>query len=243
MGIITDVQLLLNDSGVFWPATQVLDAINEGQFWVWTKTKWSRTNKVLTLTRGLDIISLPEDILIPGWIEGEAPGDGGQFFHFRCFPTTQRNLEHHLRTWRGAPLGQPLFFTIWDATHLRIFPRPKQDYSYAVWGIGWPTEVTTDVVLGGPSIYTLAVKNYAVGLLLEATRPDLADYYYALAEKSIAEWRRTLRNQQSHNIRRLRPGAISISGGPYTTLTPPGRFDLQQGGAITALPTYYPLEN
>src|SRR5262249_15627862 len=146
----------------------------------------------------------------------------------RMFPTTQRELEHFLRTWRGAGLDQPSYFSIWDATHLRIFPRPDKTYTYTVWGIGWPTEITDTVTaLTGPPNYVLAVKHYSVALLLEATRPDLADTYYELAGSQIDLFRRQLRNQQSHNIRRLVPAR---------------RLDIQHSGTIRELPTYYPLE-
>ena len=228
MSIVTDVQIILNDSGVFWPTAQLLDAVNEAQFWAFTRTKWARSSASLPLLPGQDIVPLPSSILIPGWIEGTIPNNSGGTAVMRMFPTTQRELEHFLRTWRGAGLAQPSYFSIWDATHLRIFPRPDTTYTYTVWGIGWPNEIVdTTTALKGPPNYVLAVKHYAAGLLLEATRPDLADVYYGLADGQIESFRKQLRNQQSHNIRRLVPAR---------------RLDLQQSGVVRELPTYYPLE-
>jgi hypothetical protein len=226
--IVADVQLILNDTGVFWPTQQVLDAVNEAQFWVHCKTKWQRTSASLSLVQGVDIVPIPSSILIPGWLEGSVNLPQGGTYLMRMFPTSQRELEHFLRTWRGAQEQQPTNFAIWDATHFRVFPKPDQSYTYTVWGVGWPIEITSSSqTLSGPTQLYLAVKHYSVGLLLEATRPDLADQFYGIAEQDTQNFLRQLRNQQSHNIRRLRPGK---------------RFDLQQAGIIRELPTYYPLE-
>lgn len=229
MSIVSDVQLILNDTGTFWTLPQVLDSINEAQFWIFAKTKWSRISSPLVMHAGQDIIQIPPTILIPGWIEGTIQNNNPESSSvMRMFPTTQRELENFLRTWRGAGLAQPSYFSIWDSTHLRIFPRPDQDYTYTVWGIGFPIEILDNTTtITGPSLYVLGVKHYSVGLLLEATRPDLADQYYKLADQNVLDFRRQLRNQQSHNIRRLRIGR---------------RLDIQQSGTIRELPVYYPLE-
>lgn len=243
MGIISQVQILLNDNGVFWPFLQVLDAVNEAQLWAYAQTKWQRTPFSLSLVAGTDLFTLPTGVVIPGWIETAIPStDGLTTSHTRGFPTTQRELEHFLRTWRGQQPDVPRYFVIWDAYTLRLFPRPDKAYNYTLWGVSYPTEITSDVTLGGPELYQLAVQNMAAALLFEATRPDLADVYMGMAEEQIVKVKVQLRNQQSHNIRRLRPGSVSISGGRLSTPNNAGRFDLQQGGSIAALPTYYPLE-
>jgi hypothetical protein len=231
MSIVSQVQILLNDTGVFWPVPNVLDAINEAQLWVFAQTKWARVGVPLNVTVGQDIVPIPSQLLITGWIEGTKTvntGNATLITSVRFFPTTQRELEHFLRTWRGHGLEEPGYFVLWDASHFRLFPRPDQAYTFTIWGIGYPTEIvdiTSDIV--GPPNYVQAIQNYTVALLLEATRPDLADVYMQIAEDQIIAFRKQLRNHQSHNIRRLRPGK---------------RFDLQQSGTIRELPTYYPLE-
>ena len=220
MNIITTLQALLNDSGVFWPVQNLLDAINEAQLIIFAKTKWARISQPLLLQPNDDLVTIPTTILIPQWIE-----DGKD----RYFASTHRELEHWLRTWRNQPPAKPQYFILWDAFHFRVSPRPDATYAYTLWGIGYPTEITVvSPNILGPNNYTQAVVNYAAGLLLEFTRPDLADIYMAQATQQISDFKRHLRNYQSHNIRRFRPGT---------------RFDLQQSGDIRQLPTYYPVEN
>jgi len=244
MSIVSQVQVLLNDTGVFWPMEFVLDAINQAQLWAFAQTKWQRKSWQLQLVTGTDLFALPGDVLIPGWIETVVPLTGGEVSTTRGFPTTHRELEHNIRTWRSSGLDAPKYFVIWDAFTLRLFPRPDKAYTYNLWGVGYPTEILdTTTFIAGPPQYVLAIQNMAASILFEATRPDLADIYMKTAQDQIQNFKVRLRNQQSHNIRRLRPGTVSISGGNLFTPNNAGRFDLQQGGSIVALPTYYPLES
>lgn len=229
MSIVTQVQTVLNDNGVFWPQAQLFDAINEAQMWVYAQTKWQRIPATLNVTQAQDLVIIPPSLLIPGWVEGTRTNIDNSTTIVRFFPTTQRELEHFLRTWRGQQLDQPGYFSLWDAFHFRLFPRPDKAYTYTIWGIGYPSEITNSVQdVVGPPNYVLAVRNFSVGLLLEATRPDLAEVFMGRAEDLILAFKKQLRNQQSHNIRYLRPGS---------------RFDNQQGGQIRELPTFYPLES
>lgn len=230
------IQLMLNDVGVFWPQQQIFDALNEAQLAVYAETKWATTTASLALASGVDIIPIPDSILIPRWIEGTNLNFQPPVVK-RFFPTTQRQLEHFLRTWRGDNTGQPIFFSLWDATHWRVFPRPDGSgggvggaYDFTVFGIGFPTEITTTTQgLAGPSNYDKAVEYGAVSLLLEATRPDLAQLYQAQADDAVLAFKKRLRNQQSHNIRTLRPATTQL--------------ELNQAGDVNELPVYYPLEN
>jgi len=218
LSAVTDVQLLLNDTGVFWPEAQVLDAINQAQLEVFARTKWARSATTLAVVRGQDFIPIPSSVLVPSWIEGPAVDQDGSINPKRLFPTTHWELETYSRLWRGSDLAQPRHFVLWDSKNFRLYPRPDRAYVYTLWGVGLPTEVTDAVVgLAGPKNYTLAVTNHAVGLLLLATRPDLAVVYFQRAEDQMIAFRKHLRNQQSHNIRMLRPGSS---------------FDVQQSGQI-----------
>jgi hypothetical protein len=230
MSIVNTIQLLLNDSGVFWPQAQILDAVNEAQLWAFAQTKWSRRSWLLKFVKGTDIFTLPSDLLIPGWIESQVTLGDGSISHLRAFPTTHRELEHFLRTWRSAGLDAPQYFVIWDSGHIRLFPRPDQAYAYTLWGVGYPIEITDNIAeLTGPPNYVQAIQNMALALLLNATRPDLADFYMTTSQAQIVEFRKHLRNFQSHNIRRLVPSTTHLQ--------------IQQGGRIRELPTYYPMES
>ena len=229
MPIVSTIQLLLNDSGVFWPESQILDAVNQAQLWGYAKTKWVRTSWPINLPVGADLITLPSDVLVPGWMEARIVNSDSTVSFIRAFPSTQRELEHFLRTWRSTSLGAPMYFVIWDSHTLRVFPRPDKPYTYTLWGVAYPTEITSSSQdIQGPINYTLIIQNFTMSLLLNATRPDLAEYYLNLAEVGLVQFAKHLRNQQSHNIRRLVP----------TT----SRFQINQGGSIKELPTYYPLE-
>jgi hypothetical protein len=229
--IVTDIQLLLNDAGVFWPQAQILDAVNEAQLWAQVQTKWLRKAWLINLPRDTDIFQIPSDVLVPGWMEASVanPGDGS-LLTVRAFPTTQRELEHFLRTWRSAGQDAPQYFVIWDASHFRVFPRPDRNYVFTLWGITYPPEILdgTGVLQGLPN-YTQAVQNMALSLLLNATRPDLGEFYLNLATSQIMEFRKHLRNMQGHNILRLKPATTHL--------------EVQQGGRVRELPTYYPMES
>lgn len=235
MSIVVQVQTLLNDSGVFWPTQTLLDNINEAQWFVYVETKWAITTATFSLNQNADIIRFPSAIQVPRWLEGTNNLIQPPVIK-RFFPTTQRNLEHFMRTWRGNNQGQPIAFSIWDSTHFRVFPRPDAlgsgpggSYPFTLFGLGFPAEIVDtvgDVI--GPATYVQAVQNYSASLLFEASRPDLADMYRTMAEGQIVAFKKRLRNFQSHNIRQLVPAS--------------GRLEIEQGGDIGQLPVYYPLE-
>jgi hypothetical protein len=228
MSIVAQIQILLNDSGVFWPTATVLDAVNEAQFHIYADTKWAISTASLTLSSNADIVSIPATMLIPKWIEGTNTLYNPPVVK-RFFVTSPRNLEHYLRTWRGAGTGQPGYFILWDATHLRCFPRPDSTYHFTLFGTGFPTEITnTTSDITGPATYVLAIQNYAAALLFEQTRPDLADLYMAQAQAQILAFKKRLRRNLSHNIRQLIPAT--------------GPFEINQGGQINEGPSYYPVE-
>lgn len=236
MSIVQQVQVFLNDSGVFWPTQTILDAVNEAQWQVYAETNWVISTQTFSLSSNADIISIPSPIIIPKWIEGQDSNFQPPVVK-RFFITTQRNLEHFLRQWRGQNVGQPTYFIIWDATHLRVFPRPDGlgpgaggTYPFTMFGLGFPNEITdtvTDIV--GPTNYVQAIQKYSAALLFEATRPDLADMYMGQAEDQIVAFKKRVRNNQRHNLRILKPATT--------------RYEINQGGEVYELPSYYPLES
>jgi hypothetical protein len=215
MGVVADVQVILNDTGVFWPTQTVLDAVNEAQFWVYAETKYAITSSTLVLTSNADVVALPTSILIPKWIEGTGTGTTVERIHI----TTQRSLESYSRLWKGAALGAPAHVSVWDATHLRIFPRPDATYTYTLFGTGFPAEITATEAIAGPTAIQKAAQCYTVALLFEATRPDLADVYMGQAQELTLAYKKRLRNQQSHNIRTLHPATT--------------KYEVRQSGVIS----------
>lgn len=239
MSIVTQVQNILNDTGTFWPTQNLYDAINEAQFWIYEDIRWQRVSATVTLSSNTDIFTIPSNILIPEWLEGR-DSNFDPVTYKRFYPATQRELEQFLRTWRGNNIGQPQYFVRWDATHMRVFPRPDGlgpsggNYLFTMWGIGFPTEITTTSADIGSlttlinDSYIQAIQNMAASILFEATRPDLADAFAASAAENIVAFKRTLRNMQGHNIRRLRPA---------------DHYDKNHSGTVNDLPVYYPLES
>lgn len=235
MSAVVFVQTMINDVGVFWPIQTVLDSLNEAQLHLYAETRWAITTQTMNLGSGVDIIPIPSGMIIPKWIEGTNLLYNPSVKQ-RMFPTTQRQLETYLRTWKGDSLGQPLYFALWDATHWRCFPRPDGlgsgpggTYPMTVFGIGIPNEIADTVTdLIGPFNYTQAVLHYAAALLLELTRPDIADTFIAQANEHVLAFKKRIRNNLSHNIRTLTPGTT--------------RLELQQAGDIAEIPAYYPME-
>lgn len=235
MSIVTQVQFLLNEANVFWPNQILFDKINEAQFHVYAETRWAITSSTFILSSGIDVFTIPSSIQIPRWLEGTNNLIQPPVVK-RFFPTTMRNLEVFMRTWRGNNVGQPVYFVIWDATHMRCFPRPDNlgsgpggSYEFAMFGIGLPAEIVdTSADIYGPATYVQAIQNYSAALLLEATRPDLADMYMAMAEEQILAFKKRLRNFQSHNFRYLVPATT--------------RLEIDQAGEVYSTPDYYPLE-
>lgn len=228
MSIVTQIRLILNDTGTFWPDPVVYDAVNEAQWQVWAETRWSLTTATMTTSAGADIVSIPSTILIPRWIEGTNTNYNPPVVK-RIFPSTHRNLESFLRTWRSQEPGQPEFMVLWDATHLRLFPRPSDTRTWTIFGVGYPVEVTTVLQdLVGPNSYQDGILYLAASILFEPTRPDLADMYYKEAVSHILSFKKLIRNNQSHNIRTLRPATQ--------------RLEIEQSGQIGTTPSYYVLE-
>lgn len=209
MSIVSDVQTLVNDSGVFWGASHVYNAINEAQLEMWGDSQWAVTTATLTLGTNSDIVSMPATIMIPHKIVY-----GGIEYH----PTSYMRLEQWSRTWRSAGAAQPKWFVVWDATHFRVWPKSDGVYELPVIGAGWPTEITsTNTDITAHTTYKDAVAYRAAQILLEATRPDMADAMEELAEEARHTYKKNLRNQLQSRVMRVRPGTM---------------FNMAQGGSI-----------
>ncbi len=197
MSIVSDVQTWIADTGVFWPADNVYDAINEAQVDLYADAKYVISTATMTLTASTDIFSLPTAIMLPQWIER-----GGK----KYFPTSQIRLEQYTQEWRKDPAATPKFFVVWDASHLRSYPKPDATYEFLLCGVPWPAEVaSTNTDISGDRTYKDAVAFKAASLLMEATRPDVAEAFEKESQSALLSYRKTLRRQLP--LIRLRPGS------------------------------------
>jgi hypothetical protein len=199
MSLVSDVQILLDESGgaVFWLDSQLYDALNEALVELYASTKPLKTSTEIFIPAGAGLVPLPTTYLIPLYIE-----DADKRYDF----TTLANLERLTRGWRGTPADIPQEFVMWDQFTVRPYPRADNDYIYTLWGVPYPTEISLfnqDVTL--PFKLKKAIVYKAASILLESTNSQLAD---ALAQTSSVDeqaYLRQQRNNQSHNIRRLKP--------------------------------------
>ena len=199
--IISIVQTELDEtgSGIFWPIQTVYDAINDAQMEMESIAYFPIATTTLTFTQGQDLVAWPNGTLMwPHYLENS----GREYWII-----THADLERYDRNWRSTTQAQPKFFVRWDESHLRPYPLADQTYVYNIWGPGWGTEVSatnTDITV--PALLKHSIAMRACQRLFQYTRPELAQAHLAEAEEYEAKYRMQMRNQQSHNIGRLRPG-------------------------------------
>jgi hypothetical protein len=200
MTLIEEIRILLGEQsgGVFWTDEYILDAINETLIELSAFTLKKTIEVDLVVQAGEELVLLPPELMIPLSIF-----DGSRVFFF----TTQAKLEQETKAWKGTALGVPEHFVLWDAFTIRPYPRADDDFLYYVTGIPWPTEYTSagvDPILSWRLRQVLVNKSASV--LFETTQPQLSDSLNQVALNHENEYRKELRNSQSHNIRRLHPG-------------------------------------
>ena len=104
-----------------------------------------------------------------------------------------------------------MWFFLWDDFHLRVFPSPDQTYTFTLFGLPWPPEINSsneDIVVNGVQLdrqFKLAMAYRIAAGLLIYTRPDAAAQYTKMAEECFYYYRKRLRQQNSNNLRRLKP--------------------------------------
>lgn len=203
---------------IFWPSQQIYDAANEAvvDFWATVGRQdvpvQLATNTVaFTVGTATDIYAIDTAaIMIPTFVTlNTMIGDGysSQTLNQRYWISDRTKLEQYARDWRDNQQQQPKWFIRWDAWNLRVFPLPDQTYTFTLWGVPWPTEIgtgTEDITVD--QILRLALAYKGAATLLEATRPDVADLYIQNSEELLNRYRIRLRNSQTNNLRRMKPG-------------------------------------
>lgn len=200
-------QILDQTAGdIFWPATQIYDAANEALVDLWAWANIQTASEPLSVGVGDDIVAYnTSTIMIPKFIVLSthiANADVNQ----KYFITDQTKLEQWSRVWRLDAIGQPKWFVLWDLFHLRVYPSPDKTYTFTLWGVPWPTEVTAaneDVLVDRQ--LKLAIAYRTAANLVEQTRPDLADAYAKESDETLYRFKLRMRNIQKNNIRRWKP--------------------------------------
>lgn len=205
---------------IFWPSQQLYDAANETIIDYWADAgkqdvpiSLTTAATPLAVTSATDIYTFDNvSIMIPTYITLNTmigSGAGGELIDQRYWISDRTKLEQYARDWRNNQQEQPKWFILWDAFHIRVFPLPDQDYTFTLWGIPWGTEMasgTEDIAVD--QILRLALAYRTAATLLEATRPEISDLYTANAVEMLNRYRIRLRNQQTNNIRRMKPGVV-----------------------------------
>jgi len=200
MDLVTEVRTLLNEAtGVFWTDAQVYDGLNAAIIELWATLRWKSISTTFNVTTATDIVAFDTSVvMVP------------QFFlynNIKQFNTVQAQLEDWSRRWRDEPHGQPKWFVLWDASHFRVFPQPDASYTFTLWGVPWPTEISatnTDMSLDPMTRKAIVLRS--VAHLLELTQPQLADAYMAESNEYQSLAATEIRNQLGANTWRLSPG-------------------------------------
>ena len=200
MSLVSEIQDLIDDSGVFWIDQHVYDVANEALIEVWGELRHDIGTATITVTANQEFVDLPTTtIMIPQRIVAN---------NVEWFVTNRVLLERDNRQWRALTQAQPKWFVPFDTETLQLVPRPDQTYTYAIEGVKYPT---TEIAVGTEDITVAkdikkALVFRAAALITMNTRPDLHGRWMEEFAVYINEARVRLRNRHGHNIRRLRPG-------------------------------------
>ena len=213
MSLYSEVQEQLNQTSLnfgsaFWVDQQILDGINWALLDTWSHIKWTFVSTQTVVSSGADITALPETaVMIPQYIINTSS--------VKIFPTTHPLLQDWSANWRNEPQAEPHWIVLWDQAHVRVWPPSNGTYTWTLYGIPWPTEISVTDGSTDPSLDPTirhAVIHRACAFLLEHTQPQLADANEAEAEEHEKRYFRQVRNAQGDNILRLRPSPGWVAG-------------------------------
>jgi hypothetical protein len=197
MNILTDLQALVDDSGVFWTQGQMLDMLNLSLLECARACDVNRTTSQLLIAPNDVFIAIPSDIMVPKAIindEGE------------CFVVPQVSLERYASTWRASTPCKPVSFVQFDAYTLRIWPPSDASYIYTVEGLAWPAEITAgaaNLTYDHPFVHGVMYR--AAAQLVESTLPQAADTFLHLSDIHLGEYKANIRKRGGHTFLRMRP--------------------------------------
>jgi len=184
---------------VYWPKAHIYDATNAALMWAWIDcchTQSMDPIKLSTSTTLSDLSSM-RNVMIPKKILGIL-GD--------VWVSNQQNMEREDKWWRGDGRDVPRVVVNVSNEKLRPWPQPDKDYSYDVYGVSWPPEVSVineDVVMD--EVLKHAVAALAASMLVEDTHPELADALINEYEEHKQQFMVSWRNRGEGAIINLRP--------------------------------------
>ncbi len=207
MSLLTDLQIEVDEVAgpTFYVIEQIYDALNASMLEIWSNLKeWQRTSATIAISSGDNIISLPvTSVMIPQFVI---------YNGVKIFPTTHAMLQDWSDTWMNESPARPTWMVLWDAEHLRLFPRSDASYNFILYGVPWPTEInassidaSTDPLIADPLVRRAVVLR-ATAKLLEENQPQLSDLKLTEAMEWEARYAKQQRNSQGANTLRLRPG-------------------------------------
>ena len=200
MSLVTDVRMLVDEvTQGFWLDDSIYDAINRAQLSIFANNpRIVETSTVMALGSGTGWIQIPASIMIPKYVLGTSTE--------HIFPLTQTALEQHNIHWLSVDQGYPHRLVLYDSFTLRPFPVPDANYTFTMYGVPWPTEITALVTDITASRYLKRAIAYAsAASLLSYTRPELSDQYLKDSDEAILLYRQQLRTAHPHNIMLLAP--------------------------------------
>lgn len=205
MSLVSEVRQLLNEPAAnavkFWPDQQVYDALNEAQLDVYGEIGWGNSSATVNITSSTDMYEFPVGIMIPQRIYISPNGD-------ELYPTTNVKLEQAMNAWRSASPAKPSHYIKFDGRNFRVWPKPDGNYTLTVVGEPYAvSEITggSQDILGLDTQIRFAIIHRAAAILLEATQPDLADFYMGDVVEYVRNYIAGLKSTQGHNIMHLRP--------------------------------------
>jgi hypothetical protein len=197
MNILTDLQALVDDSGVFWTQGQMLDMLNMSLLECARTCDVNRVSASLTIAKGDVFIQIPSTIMVPKAIVN----DEGE-----CFVVPQISLERYASTWRASTPCKPVSFIQFDADTLRVWPASDDAYTYTIEGLAWPAEITagnTNLAYDHPFVHGVMYR--AAAGLVESTLPQAADTFLHLSDIHLGEYKSNIRKRGGHTFLRMRP--------------------------------------
>ena len=201
MSLVSDTQDLINDSGVFWPAQQIHDALNDSMLEVWQELELHLGTATATTAPGDEFITIPTTILTPKSI---TIGDRERYITSRIL------IERYNHEWKTSSLGDPQHWVVYDSETLMPFPRPNLAYIVVIRGVLYPTEEITggNLDIAEDNKIKESIIWRASATLAEHTRPDLVQVWSHEAARAIREADKKLgRNLFGKYIKRIRPAS------------------------------------
>lgn len=204
MSLVSEIRELLDESGgaVFWVTEQLYDAANEAVLDVYASLRQEYGTATITTTASTADYNIPATIMLPQYITGTGK---------KYFPTTLAKLEQYNRQWKETAVGYPKHWVLNDVNSVMSYPAPDATYEFVIHGVPWPSvgeiaDTAEDITVA--SLLRKAIIRRACAELLEYTQPSLAEQFLREAGEAEHGYKVQLRNRQSHNIRRLKPGGL-----------------------------------